>query len=124
MLSYNIGTEIAYILGNYTDYETTPKIVVGLTVVFLIALYFLPETPTFLIKQSKISVRKRIHYENINCLMKLIVYCRKPKNLFDFIKTDVEIKTIMTSFSLKWENCESLLVALKQRKKMASIGRI
>lgn len=65
MLSANVGILISFLMGNYCEYGTTPKVVIGVTVLCLVSLYFFPETPTFLMKQSKISVRfikSRIEY--------------------------------------------------------------
>lgn len=57
MFCYNIGMILAFVLGAYCEYGTTPKVVIGLTIFFAVSFYFLPETPTVLIKQNKLSVR-------------------------------------------------------------------
>lgn len=57
MFCYNIGIVLAFVLGNFCDYGTTPKLIIALTILFAVSMNFLPETPTALLKQSKISVR-------------------------------------------------------------------
>lgn len=50
------GIVIAFTLGNFCDFYAIPKFVIALNILFVILIYFFPETPIFLIKQNKISV--------------------------------------------------------------------
>lgn len=57
IMSGNIGVLLEFIFGHYLDFYATPKIVIGVTSVFAIALFFFPESPMVLMKQNKIPVR-------------------------------------------------------------------
>lgn len=56
VLTANMGILLAFVLGNYCDYTMTPKVVIALTVLFVILFSFFPESPSFLMKQNQISV--------------------------------------------------------------------
>lgn len=56
LFSYNLGMMLEFVLGAYFDYHTAPKIVIGITIICVISLFFFPETPSFLLKQGKIAV--------------------------------------------------------------------
>lgn len=56
VLSSNIGMLLAFTFGNYFDFYMMPKFVISLTILCMILLYFVPESPTFLVRQNKISV--------------------------------------------------------------------
>lgn len=58
LLSYSIGMLLVFILGAYCDYHIIPKVVIGITIVCVVLFYFCPESPTFLMKQGKVSVSK------------------------------------------------------------------
>lgn len=49
-------TVIAYVLGAYFDYYTSPKFAAALAVLYGVLFFFFPETPLYLLKQNKISV--------------------------------------------------------------------
>lgn len=55
-LNVHSGTLLAFVVGNYCDYYTTPMLSIALITVFAILFYFFPESPTFLVKQNRISV--------------------------------------------------------------------
>lgn len=57
VLSCNIGMLIAFTLGNFCDFYTTPIVVIGLTILFAVGILFFPETPSFLMKENQIAVR-------------------------------------------------------------------
>lgn len=57
VLSANMGFLLAFTLGTFCDFYTTPLFVIGLTMVYAVCFVFFPETPVFLMKQGKISVR-------------------------------------------------------------------
>lgn len=65
IVSANIGVVIAMALGTYFDYKATPICAILLTVLFGVIFFFFPETPIFLVKHNKISVRCEI-YVNTN----------------------------------------------------------
>lgn len=56
MLSYNIGMLLAFISGAFFTYDVTPKAVCVIYFLYVILLFFVPESPQFLIKQNNISV--------------------------------------------------------------------
>lgn len=94
VLSCNIGMLIAFTLGNFCNFYTTPIFVIGLTIVYALCIAFLPETPSFLMKQNKIEVN--LLQPGIFCLLArisalnfidlLIFICRRWRDRFDFIK--------------------------------------
>lgn len=49
----NIGILFAFILGNFFSYITSPIVLMGIPVLFLMGILFFPETPQFLIKCGK-----------------------------------------------------------------------
>ncbi|XP_055298714.1 facilitated trehalose transporter Tret1-like [Sitodiplosis mosellana] len=67
VLTCNFGILLAFVFGNYFDFYMTPKFVIMLTIVCGILLYFFPETPSFLIKQNRLSeAEKSIQfYQNL-----------------------------------------------------------
>lgn len=56
ILSETTGILLAYIIGNYFDFYAIPKFAIALTTIFVVSLYFLPETSLFLMKQNKVKV--------------------------------------------------------------------
>lgn len=98
MFSCNIGILLVFILGNYCDYETTPKVVIVLALVFMVTFYFFPESPSVLMKQNRVSVSATaisnyFQDENIAC-----VFFRNslPKNRSDSIAGLVMAKQMIT----------------------------
>ncbi|XP_055302945.1 facilitated trehalose transporter Tret1-like [Sitodiplosis mosellana] len=68
MLSGNTGTLLAFVLGNFCDFYTTPIVIIILTIIFAISFFFFPESPIFLFKQNRISETKKSisFYQNIS----------------------------------------------------------
>lgn len=58
VLTANFGGLLAFTFGDYCQYEFTPICVISITLVFLCAFYFFPETPTVLQKQNQMEVSK------------------------------------------------------------------
>lgn len=56
ILSCNSGLLLSYILGNYLSYFVIPMICMAFPVIFLIAFYFMPDTPTFFADKNKFEV--------------------------------------------------------------------
>lgn len=56
ILAENFGILLAFILGNFCDYYTTPIVVIGITILCAGFLFFLHESPRFLVKRNKIFV--------------------------------------------------------------------
>lgn len=131
MFCYNIGMILAFVLGAYCDYGTTPKVVIGLTIVFAVSFYFLPETPTVLIKQNKITVRNHeIFRRKLRSDRKLsnfrlnFSHCRRPKSPFDFIKIYEEKQMTTNLFSLKFRNSKKRSVAIRKSKVTRTIHSV
>ncbi|XP_055302942.1 facilitated trehalose transporter Tret1-like [Sitodiplosis mosellana] len=68
VLIANMGILLAFVLGNFCNFYTTPKVIIALTIVFEISFCFFPESPKFLLKQNRISdTEKSISfYQNIS----------------------------------------------------------
>lgn len=58
VLTANFGVLVAYTLGNYCDYYTTPKFVIAAAILFAFLLVLFPESPTILMKQNKVKVNE------------------------------------------------------------------
>lgn len=56
MVCDNFGILCGFILGHFFDFYIIPKMVISIMVVFIISLFFFPETPIFLVKQNKTDV--------------------------------------------------------------------
>ncbi|XP_031629245.1 facilitated trehalose transporter Tret1-like [Contarinia nasturtii] len=54
-VSCNVGILLEFIFGYYFNFYAPPKFVIALTTVCGVLLYFLPESPSFLIEQNKSS---------------------------------------------------------------------
>lgn len=68
-LSNNVGMLLGFTIGSYCDYDMTPKLVVGLTILCAASLFFFPESPTFLLKQGNVSV------SNVKEIQRHIFFC-------------------------------------------------
>lgn len=65
ILSLNIGILLGFTFGAYFSYYMTPIFAIILAIFSAIALYFFPESPPFLLKQNRMSVRiEKEHDEN------------------------------------------------------------
>lgn len=51
--SYNTGTIVSFFLGNYFNCLDQVKVQLIVPVIFMVLMFFLPETPDYLIKRSK-----------------------------------------------------------------------
>lgn len=56
VLATNLGTVLGFTFGEYCSYNFSPILVIVLTVVFLCAIYFFPETPAVLTKMNRMKV--------------------------------------------------------------------
>lgn len=52
----NIGTLMSFVAGAYIEYSLFPCIMIVFPLMFLIAFYFLPETPQYLLQLDKVEV--------------------------------------------------------------------
>lgn len=57
MLSANAGFLLSFVAGNYLKYHEIPFIGLAISIVYLLAFIFFPETPQFLLKSKKEEVR-------------------------------------------------------------------
>lgn len=56
VLSCNMGILLSFIFGHFFQFYVTPIIAIAFTVVFVVSLFFFPESPLVLMKQNKLSV--------------------------------------------------------------------
>lgn len=56
VLSCNIGTLIAFLLGDYLNYTIQPIVHVTLPIIFFISFAFFPESPQYLMQIGKVEV--------------------------------------------------------------------
>lgn len=55
-IGFSLGLLLAYSLGNYCDYNTTPIYVIFTSIIFAVLFLMFPETPVFLVRQNKMKV--------------------------------------------------------------------
>lgn len=60
----NIGAVISYLLGNFCNYYIAPIFVICLSLIYAMSFALFPETPTYLMKQSKAIVRDPGEFRN------------------------------------------------------------
>ena len=53
MLILNCGIVIGYILTSYINYTTVPFIVIGLPIIYIILMFYLPDTPKYLLHKNQ-----------------------------------------------------------------------
>lgn len=56
MVSGHLGVVIAFALGAYSTYLSIPICIIPILVLFIVVMYFFPETPLYLVKQNKLHV--------------------------------------------------------------------
>lgn len=127
VLSCNCGMLIAFTLGSFNFY-ITPLFVIGLTVVYAFCIFSFPESPSFLMRQNKIAVSLSLHiniYCSINSFNKYVLFRRKQRGQFDFIKIWTEWEMTLNYYNWK---CRSWKIpwAITMRKvsEVRLIGRI
>lgn len=57
MLCANAGFLISFLAGNYMQYHQIPYIGLGISIAYLLAILYFPETPQFLLKSKKDEVK-------------------------------------------------------------------
>lgn len=67
ILTAHFGVALAFVFGNYCSYSTPPIFMIILTLIFVVLFFFFPESPTFLLKQNKISQTEKsiLFYRNM-----------------------------------------------------------
>lgn len=56
-----VGILMAYVCGAFVEYRLVPYCTIGFPVLFLVAMYFTPETPQSLLQKGNIQVSLRLH---------------------------------------------------------------
>lgn len=72
VLTENLGILIAYVIGAFFDFYAIPLCAIIFAIASGILIYFLPETPLFLVKQNKITVNlcKFLLFSNVQIVLK------------------------------------------------------
>lgn len=52
-ITFNAGLLSGFILASHLSYSLYPRIIIGLAIVYIFAIYSLPETPQYLIKNKR-----------------------------------------------------------------------
>lgn len=52
----NAGILLGFVVGNYLPYETVPKVLITIPIVFFVLYAYFPESPWYLIKTNRIEV--------------------------------------------------------------------
>lgn len=58
VLTCNLGLVLGFILGAYCDFGMTPRIIISAVTIFFVLFCIFPESPSFLLKQDRYSVRR------------------------------------------------------------------
>lgn len=85
ILSTNLGMLLIYISGSIFDYATTPKIMLLLPAIFILLIYFFPETPNYLLRNNKT--------EAAEASLKFLRGCSKRETIPDDV--DLELKKMI-----------------------------
>lgn len=76
MYARNSGILIAYILGTYFTYITSSFYFIGITMVFLVGIWFVPSTPQyFLRKNNLVAAQKSFNFYNKHRLQSDPKFC-------------------------------------------------
>ncbi|XP_031622894.1 facilitated trehalose transporter Tret1-like isoform X2 [Contarinia nasturtii] len=100
VLSCNIGILLAFVFGNYFDFYMTPKFVIASTILCAVLLCFFPESPSFLMKQNRISEAERSirFYQNLKKDADYEVLQSEMNKLKNSLQGDSTKKSV----SIKW----------------------
>ena len=71
----------SYIIGTFYDFYVAPKVMIVLTVTFGVLLLFFPESPTFLVKQNKLTVRYSASVDSLVDQMLKIAFTHSKSSL-------------------------------------------
>ncbi|XP_058816625.1 uncharacterized protein LOC131679891 [Topomyia yanbarensis] len=93
IITLNLGILVGFVLGNYLTYFTVPAVMLSAPVIFLVATYFLPETPYCLLKknQSNKAERSLMFYRGIEGhLQKSVEFCNELEQLQMAVRAEQE----------------------------------
>lgn len=76
MNARNIGVLIAFTLGSYFDYITSSIFFTAITIIFLVAIWFVPSTPQYFLRKNEIGeAQKAFNFYNQHRLQTDPKYC-------------------------------------------------
>lgn len=61
-LTMNFGILLSFIIGSYLPYEDVPYVLMVFPILYFFGVFYLPDTPMFLLKKGKIEVYILILY--------------------------------------------------------------
>lgn len=82
ILSTNFGMLLMYVVGEFFDYYTTPKIMLLLPASFLLLFSFFPETPIFLLRKNKLREAEKS--------LKFLRGCKHENSINEDVKCELE----------------------------------
>lgn len=65
MLACNLGILLGFIMGHWLRYETLPLVLMVGSLLFLIGVYLLPETPQYLLRIGRKAVRNNVFFGSV-----------------------------------------------------------
>lgn len=100
MNARNFGILIAFTLGSYFDYITSSLFFTGITIIFLVAIWFVPSTPQYFLQKNQIELaQKSFNFYNQHRLQSDPKYC-----MVQFQNLTVVAKVVETDSKLAWKD--------------------
>lgn len=100
MNARNFGILIAFTLGTYFDYITSSLFFIAITIVFLVAISFVPSTPQYFLQKNQIEPsQKAFNFYNQHRLQSDPKYC-----VSQFQKLSVVAKMVETDSKIAWKD--------------------
>lgn len=102
MLSANSGFLFGFLAGYYLTYFTIPYFGIILSIVYLVAFTFFPETPSYLLRCKKEEVMRKF-----NVSVNLICIFKKKEIIFTFSQLNILFDSI--EMLSKMKRCQKML---------------
>lgn len=100
MNARNFGILIAFTLGTYFDYITSSLFFTAITIIFLVAISFVPSTPQYFLQENQVeSAQKAFNFYNQHRLQSDPKYC-----VVQFQNLSVVAKVVETDSKLGWKD--------------------
>lgn len=100
MNARNFGILIAFTLGSYVDYITSSLFFTGITIIFLVAIWFVPSTPQYFLQKNRIeSAQKAFNFYNQHRLQSDPKYCT-----IQFQNLTVVAKVVESDSKIGWKD--------------------
>lgn len=107
MMSANLGILLAFVAGNYLSYQLVPRLFIWLPIIFLLSVFFFPETPFYCMRRNRElkAIASLEFYRNVRShadrrgLLSFDVEIEKLKTLELCGDTEISVKLSVHDFS-------------------------